>query len=180
MPMRAANSSLGERNTARLLLRPLQTADLAPLFTIQQDPVAMRHTHVATAPDAAAQRLKAWEAERTRRGFAPWVLAGRDTGEVIGWGGLGVDPFDPGWGPEISYFLAPAAWGRGLATELVAAALSLAFDELALPAVSAFAMADNRASLRVLEKCGFEFLRDEPALERRHYRATRVPAHAAA
>lgn len=178
--MSAAMPSHAARCTARLLLRPLQDSDLAPLFKIQQDPVAMRHTYVATSPDAAAQRLRAWEAERARRGFAPWVLSDRGSGEVIGWGGLGVDPFDPAWGPEVSYFLAAAAWGRGLATELVASTLALAFGELALPAVSAFAMADNHASLRVLEKCGFGFLRDEPALERRHYRVTRATARAAA
>ena len=179
MAMTAATSTAG-RCTARLLLRPLQAGDLAPLFKIQQDPVAMRHTYVATSPDAAAQRLRAWEAERLRRGFAPWVVADRGTRAVLGWGGLGVDPFDPAWGPEVSYFLAPSAWGRGLATELVASTMSLAFDKLALPAVSAFAMADNHASLRVLEKCGFEFLCDEPALERRHYRLTRAKARAAA
>lgn len=178
--MPASRPISAERCTARLLLRTLQDDDLAPLFTIQQDPVAMRHTYIATSPDTASQRLRAWEAERALRGFAPWVLADRGAGTVLGWGGLGVDPFAPGWGPEVSYFLAPSATGRGLATELVVEALSLAFDDLALPAVSAFAMADNHASLRVLEKCGFEFLRDEPALERRHYRATRATARAAA
>lgn len=178
--MPASMTSPDVRHSSRLLLRPLQDDDLAPLFAIQQDSEAMRHTYIATSPDTAAQRLRAWEAERARRGFAPWVLADRGTGTVLGWGGLGVDPFDPGWGPEVSYFLAPAAWGRGLATELVAAALSLAFDELAMPAVSAFAMAENHASLRVLDKCGFEFLRDEPTLERRHYRATRATVRAVA
>jgi RimJ/RimL family protein N-acetyltransferase len=93
----------------------------------------------------------------------------RDDERVVGWGGLGVDPFDPGWGPEVSYFFHPAHWGRGLATELVRASLEHGFGALTLRAIGAFARPENAASIRVLEKCGFRLLGWEPALERNHY-----------
>ena len=93
----------------------------------------------------------------------------RDGGEVIGWGGLCVDPFDPAWGPEVAYFVHPRLWGRGLASEIVEAALALAFRELALPAVGAFARPQNAASLRVLEKQGFRFVRYLPDMDRNQY-----------
>jgi RimJ/RimL family protein N-acetyltransferase len=94
----------------------------------------------------------------------------------VGWGGLCVDPFDPGWGIEVLYFFDPACWGRGYATELVAASLRHAFRDLELPQVGAFATSDNLASIRVLEKSGFRFVDFVPALARNRYRATRAPA----
>ncbi len=93
----------------------------------------------------------------------------RGESEIVGWGGLNVDPHDSGWGVEVSYFFAPAWWGRGFATELVRASLAHAFGGIALREVSAFARPESAASIRVLEKAGFAFLRFEPRLERNHY-----------
>ena len=56
---------------------------------------------------------------------------------------------------EIGYWLGVAAWGRGLATDAVKAATAYAFDELGLERVFAVANTRNRASARVLEKCGY-------------------------
>jgi [ribosomal protein S5]-alanine N-acetyltransferase len=159
--------------TPRLLLRPLRDDDIGALFEIQGDPHAMRFTYAAPSPEECARRLRAHEALRAENGFAPWVAALRDDERVVGWGGLGLDPFDPGWGPEVSYFFHPAHWGRGLATELVRASVEHGFGALALPAIGAFARPENAASIRVLEKCGFRLLGWEPALERNHYEATR-------
>jgi RimJ/RimL family protein N-acetyltransferase len=43
------------------------------------------------------------------------------------------------------------------------------FDKLELPEIAAFAKPKNKASIRVLEKNGFEFVRYETRLERNHY-----------
>lgn len=157
--------------TVRLLLRPLCEDDIAALYAIQSDRDAMRFTHVATSLEACARRLWAYENERAPQGFAPWVVIERSDDRPIGWGGLGIDPFDPGWGVEVSYFFDRARWGQGVATELVSASLDHAFNTLRLSQVSAFAMPDNAASIRVLCKSGFTFLRFEPRLERNHYQA---------
>jgi len=79
----------------------------------------------------------------------------RADARIIGWGGLYDDPFDPGWGVEVGYYFDPAAWGHGFATELVAAAVSLADNVLRLPELRAFAHPENVGSRRVLEKTGF-------------------------
>ncbi|MGH2968657.1 MAG: GNAT family N-acetyltransferase [Solirubrobacteraceae bacterium] len=49
---------------------------------------------------------------------------------------------------------------EGFATELGAASVRHAFEQLALDVVVAFTLPDNRASRRVMEKLGFEFERD--------------------
>lgn len=65
--------------------------------------------------------------------------------------------------------LHPSHWGLGIATELVQLSLTVAFRGSNVPEVRAFAMPENVASARVLEKCGFNFLRFEPSLERNHF-----------
>ncbi|WP_328187674.1 GNAT family N-acetyltransferase [Marinobacter sp. OP 3.4] len=112
---------LSPHYTSRLMLRPFLERDTDELYAIQSDQQAMRHTFAATSLQQCAQRLKTFEDMRDSHGFAPWVVCDRSETEVIGWGGLNIDPFDPGWGVEVSYFFDPAHWGRGFATELVLA-----------------------------------------------------------
>jgi RimJ/RimL family protein N-acetyltransferase len=92
--------------------------------------------------------------------------------QVVGWGGLSVDPEEPEWGLEVSYAFAPAAWGRGYATELVRFSVAYAQGPLSAREVHAFARPENTASLRVLAKAGFSYLRFESTLERNHYIVT--------
>jgi RimJ/RimL family protein N-acetyltransferase len=160
--------------TARLTLRPLEASDVPALYAIQSDRTAMRYTYAAPSLAECERRLQAYEAQRVERGFAPWVALLRAEGAIVGWGGLGVDPFEPGWGAEVAYFFHPARWGRGFATELVDAALAHGFADHGLAVIGAFAHPDNGASIRVLEKGGFELVRFEPALGRNHYETARA------
>src|SRR5579885_1921041 len=127
------------------------------------------------APPAARRRAGPLRIPRQRRrdGFGPWTVVTKSDGRIIGWGGLYTDPFDPGWGPEVAYFFRRDAWGRGYASELVAASLDIADNLLELPEVSGFARPENAASRRVLEKAGFELVRFVPELDRWLYRRIR-------
>lgn len=58
---------------------------------------------------------------------------------------------------EVSYWLGKDYWGRGIATE----ALRLFLEEWTERPIYARAAADNAASLRVLEKCGFVIIAEE-------------------
>jgi [ribosomal protein S5]-alanine N-acetyltransferase len=57
---------------------------------------------------------------------------------------------------EMGYWLGEEFWGRGLATRAVTAASEWAFDNYKLTRVFATAFAHNAASIRVLEKSGFQ------------------------
>src|SRR5262249_28637235 len=118
----------------------------------------MRYTHAARSRAECADWLRAYAALESTLGYAPWTAVLRDEARVIGWGGLSVDPFDPGWGIEVSYFFHPAYWGRGYATELVRAAVRHGFDTLSLDAIGAFVRPANTASARVRDKCGFALI----------------------
>lgn len=56
---------------------------------------------------------------------------------------------------EIGYHTAKPHTGKGYATEAVQAFLSVMMDRLSLTQVAGICDAENAASIRVLEKCGF-------------------------
>jgi len=152
--------------TARLLLRPPLPSDTASFFAFLGNPAAMRFTHCHSSMRECSRRLAAFEWQRRRAGFAPWAVLTRDNGQLVGWGGLYEDPFDPGWGVELGYSLHPAVWGQGYATELACACLNWADERLKAPEVWAFVHPDNTASQRVLDRAGFKRIRPLPEKER--------------
>ena len=56
---------------------------------------------------------------------------------------------------EVGYWLARKHWGQGLMTEAVLLATRYAFETLKLRRLYAYVFPPNKASIRVLEKCGF-------------------------
>ena len=74
-----------------------------------------------------------------------------DGAEIVG--GIGID-YDDNGAPELGYWLTPAAWGRGYATEAGRAMVEIA-QTLRLRRLHAGHFTDNPASGRVLAKLGF-------------------------
>jgi ribosomal-protein-alanine N-acetyltransferase len=156
--------------TARLMFRSPRLADASTLFEFLGDATAMQYTNVQASLRDCRRYLAAHERQRRRAGCAPWVVIERTTGVLIGFGGLYEDPFDPGWGVEVGYFLAPGAWGKGYATELTLFCIAQARQQVRWPVLSAFAHPRNVASQRVLLKSGFHQERFVPEMERYLYR----------
>jgi [ribosomal protein S5]-alanine N-acetyltransferase len=80
---------------------------------------------------------------------------------------------------EVGYFLHPAAWGFGYATELMSACTDLADHAPELREVRAFARSENDRSRRVLERASFAVLKYVPEMDRLLYRRGRLSASAA-
>jgi ribosomal-protein-alanine N-acetyltransferase len=57
---------------------------------------------------------------------------------------------------EVGYWLSEAYWGQGLTTRAVSATVDWAFEHYKLNRIFAMAFSHNVASMRVLEKAGFE------------------------
>jgi ribosomal-protein-alanine N-acetyltransferase len=155
--------------TERLALRPPHPDDAPALFAFMGDERAMHFTHVQASVGELRDYLAVHEAQRESVGCAPWVLAEKGSGDLIGFGGLYEDPFDPGWGVEVAYFLSPAVWGRGYATELVRFCVHEARRLALWSKLAAFAHPNNVASQRVLLRAGFEEQRFVPEMNRRLY-----------
>jgi RimJ/RimL family protein N-acetyltransferase len=106
--------------------------------------------------DGLAAKVDHWD----RHGFGMWMARDRETGDMVGRGGLqytytaGLNDVEAGWA------IVPERWGQGLATELAHACVGVAFDQLGLLELVAFTLPDNLASRRVMEKSGFTYERD--------------------
>ena len=82
-------------------------------------------------------------------------------------GGCGFSDFQIGKShrAELGYWLAKPFWGRGIMTAVVRRACEFAFTEFGLVKIVAHVFADNAASAKVLEKCGFQ----QEGYLRKHY-----------
>jgi RimJ/RimL family protein N-acetyltransferase len=66
----------------------------------------------------------------------------------------------PGVDLRIGYLFAESSWGRGLATELVSGVIDWARTQPGIRMLTGGVDPENRASVRVLEKCGFRVIDD--------------------
>ena len=57
---------------------------------------------------------------------------------------------------EIGYWIGESYWGRGIAGEAVARTIPVAYEKLALDRLRAIVRSSNAASLRILDRCGFQ------------------------
>jgi RimJ/RimL family protein N-acetyltransferase len=76
-------------------------------------------------------------------------------GEAVGGVSFFIQPDVQRVSAEVGYWLGEAYWGRGIATDAVAAITQHAIDAHQLTRLFALVFNDNVASSRVLEKCGY-------------------------
>jgi RimJ/RimL family protein N-acetyltransferase len=147
--------------TTRLRLRPLEKSDLDDLVALHLEPLVMLGSSGVATP-----RTRALSEEWLRRtltladgdGLGAFRLEERDTGTFVGRCGLRLE--EGSGDTEIAYALVRDAWGRGLATEAATAVLQHGFDA-GMTRIVGCALAENQASLRVLEKVGMRRVREE-------------------
>ncbi|WP_083706551.1 GNAT family N-acetyltransferase [Sphingomonas sp. gentR] len=139
--------------TPRLLLRPAWPEDAAALTqAIGHEAVARMAARVPypyTIGDA-----EQWLARPCGPTEPQFLITALDRGgapELIG--GIAIIAGDTGH--ELGYWLTPAAWGRGYATEAGHAVIAMARHALPIARLGAWHFADNPASGRVLTKLGF-------------------------
>jgi len=138
--------------TARLLLRPGWAEDARALAAAIGDERIVRN--LATAPwPYRLSDAEAFLAKPRDPSLPSFVMVERTDGtpRLVGSCGIGRQPSGS---CELGYWVARDAWGRGLATEAVAALIEIA-RALKLPQVQASYYLDNPASGRVLDKVGF-------------------------
>ena len=91
--------------------------------------------------------------------FGFWTALFVQDGEVCGVGGYKGPP-DADGVVEIGYSIAAELRGRGLATAAARELVRIAFADARVRTVRAHTLAERNASVRVLEKNGFAFVRE--------------------
>lgn len=146
--------------TGRLRLRRFTPADAPLLVELDSDPAVMRFISkgVPTPPDVIREKvLPRWIAwYESIAPFGYWALEERDGGAFAGWHHLRPDRISPGE-QELGYRLLRRYWGRGYAAEAGRALIHKAFTEWDVEKISARTLVANKASQRVMEKCGLVF-----------------------
>jgi RimJ/RimL family protein N-acetyltransferase len=141
--------------SARLRYEPIGDEHFAGLHAMHADPEVMRYLlGRPETPDETRALIARVRTRWAEWGYSWWALLDRDTGELVGAGGiqhLGRDRVNP---HEIGWRLRRASWGSGLATEAASAMAGYAFTVLDAPRLCAVRHPDNLASLRVMDKLG--------------------------
>ena len=93
------------------------------------------------------------------RGYGQWTVVEKATGEVIGRVGL----WHPeGWpGIDLGWIIRRSRWNNGFATEAARAALDWTWANVDTDHVISVIQPDNLASIRVAEKIGERFERND-------------------
>ena len=147
------------RETDRLRLRPIELSDAVELAALHRDPGIARWYGVWSD-----EQVHEWTATQERGwrtdGIGKWMAYNRETGELVGRGGLSMVDVDGEWRLEVGWAVREALWGRGYATEIGSAGIELARKELEAEDVVAFTEVHNWASRAVMDKLGMKFLRE--------------------
>ena len=150
--------------TERLLLRRFTAGDADFLYDLDGDPDVIRFTNLdgerapyALYRDVLIPRNLAYYDKYP--GYGYWVAVLKATGADIGWFHFRPARHDPGE-IELGYRLRKSAWGKGYGAEGARALIRKGFEELGTSRITATALAANRASVRVMEKCGLRHERD--------------------
>jgi RimJ/RimL family protein N-acetyltransferase len=173
----------GVRFTPRLRLEPIGPENARDLYLVHRDD-AVWTWYEAEPP--TLEEVEEWAATRgdawRYQGVHKWIAYDRESGEVVGRGGLSRPPVDDDWGqlyaflpdepwvreahPDPRPFIAHRHWlengwalrgrfrGRGYATEIGRAGLEYAFDVLGVQAVVSIAIRHNLSSRAVMERLG--------------------------
>lgn len=147
--------------TPRLRLRGHYPADLVASVAMWQEPAFYRYLGGQALSEEEAwtkmlRHLGIW----TLCGYGFWAIEEKATGHFIGVVGFGdwqrtIEPALKSY-PEIGWVLAPHTHGQGYATEAAQAALAWADTHLDQPRTVCLIHPDNRPSLRLATKVGYQ------------------------
>jgi RimJ/RimL family protein N-acetyltransferase len=147
--------------THRLILRQFTEADAPLVLALNSDPAVLQYLHEPVLEDEEHARriIRDIILPQYQNRLGRWAAFTKESQEFIGWCGL---KHRPELGEiDLGYRFKQSAWGKGYATETAAAALQYGFTHLGLREITGRADVGNLASLRVLEKIGMQYVRDE-------------------
>lgn len=147
---RARDLLPGRIVTRRLVLRAPIRGDVPELVRLADNKAIAARLARLPNPYTRADAVGFVEIIAQRPDERPYAITLDD--RLIGVVGFS---FGPGKPPEFGYWLGEPFWGKGFMTEAARALIEAAHQTGVFDRIAALALADNAASLRVLEKIGF-------------------------
>ena len=147
--------------TPRLILRQFTIEDAYLIKQLNSDAEVLKYLHEPPLEtiDQAKNIITTIILPQYKKKLGRWAINTKNNNEFLGWCGLkyrsDLDEIDLG------YRLKRDAWGKGFATEAAINTLEYAFKKLQLKLITGRAHIENIASIKVLEKIGMQFSREE-------------------
>jgi len=146
--------------TERLLLRPIQAADVVALVTLWTDPEVTRFMGGPRDYQEIYKGLLEDVQVKLQPKFDLWPVIEKATRRVIGHCGILDKDVDGKTEFELTYVLTKSVWGRGYATEIATSIKDYAFKHLDLKRIIALIDPMNPVSARVATKVGLRYEKD--------------------
>ncbi|WP_236702615.1 GNAT family N-acetyltransferase [Thalassomonas actiniarum] len=147
-----------ELQTPRLKIREISSQDLDNLPRVLADPQVMLYSTVGVHNREQIQAyIENCQQQYLIPGYGTRAIVDKVTNEFIGICGLHKENLDDRALTHLNYRLAVKHQGKGYASEAVNGLLTMAKDTLNLDCVSALIEPENRASVNVVTRQGFDY-----------------------
>lgn len=161
--------------TKRLIFKKVEIEDVNKLFKIFSNDELTKYfvsgadTHISQTEKRVKNIISHWNKYR----FGDFIILDKSTKEMIGFGGLHYKTEEGN--VNISYIIDTSHWKKGYGTEACQELLKYGFEYLKLNKIAGEIDPNNRASIKLIEKCGFKYNRvfKYKEIERLEYIMTR-------
>ena len=165
MNFRRVFRDLPEIETDRLTLKKISVSDAEDMYSYASLNSVTRfllwspHLNI----DDTRGYIEFLNRQYKKGAYADWGVFLKSEGRLIGTTGFADFDFENNVG-EVGYVLNPAYQGNGYMTEAVSAILSVAFERIGLEKVNLRIMEENKPSMRLARRLGFDFIKvgEEP------------------
>ena len=135
----------------RLLLRAFKPDDFEPMVGFYASEVSRPYGGPCSR-DEAWRKFAVYSGHWVLRGYGPWALEEKGSGQFVGLCGMWFPEGFPE--PEISWALIPGQHGKGYATEAARRALQAAYENFGWKTAVSVIATDNAASHAVAQRLG--------------------------
>lgn len=166
--MQYTGKNMNVPRTALLSFRLMDEHDAPLLYELDNDPQVMQYltrgkvSSMQTIQEVFIPRMQAYR--NTEKGWGLWQVNITQTNEFIGW--VLIRPMDfftksPNYNDiEIGWRFKRSSWGKGFASEAAIAIADCIAQQPQVHAISATALQDNLASIKVMEKLAMKFIKN--------------------
>ena len=145
--------------TERLILREFKLSDARALFKLNSDPEVVKYTgdKAFKSIDEAKQFLSNYT-DYQINGYGRWAMITKLDHEFIGWCGLKLNEESQ---IDLGFRIFRNHWNKGFASEAAKACLDYGFNHYGFKKIIGRVVSDNIASIKVLEKLGMKFWKND-------------------
>lgn len=150
-------SKFPKKELRNVVLREINLKDVEKFYEYIANEEVRKYladSEIPSSLESAKMELMYWATLFLKKSSIYWAIADKESDQIIGTCGFN------SWSKEhrrveISYDLSYRYWGKGIMTEVVQFLTDFAFENMSANRIQATIVDFNKASVRVLEKCGY-------------------------